>query len=69
VLLCNQSVDGGQAVDGLLDGLVKAQQAGQWRASEDSETRRLALMPAAPPMPWDELMHHLPYQHALSRLP
>jgi beta-N-acetylhexosaminidase len=69
VLLCNQSVDGGQAVDGLLDGLLKAQQAGQWRANQDAEVRRLALLPQSPPMPWDELMHHLPYQHALARLP
>ncbi len=69
VLLCNQSVDGGQAVDSLLDGLVQAQQQGHWRANEDSERRRVALLPKAPPLTWDELMHDGVYQHALERLP
>jgi len=69
VLLCNQSVDGGEAVDALLDGLVDAEQRGLWRASGLSETRRLALLPQLAPLPWDELMHAGAYRHALDRLP
>jgi len=44
VLLCNQSVDGGAAVDALLDGLSASAQQGRWPASEASEGRRLALL-------------------------
>ena len=69
VLLCNQSVDGGTAVDALLDGLQAAQQQGRWRADGDSEQRRLDLLPQTAPLPWDELMHQAVYQHALERLP
>jgi beta-N-acetylhexosaminidase len=69
VLLCNQSVDGGAAVDELLDGLAAAQARGAWQADVDSEARRLALLPATPPLPWDDLMHHAPYQRALECLP
>src|SRR5450432_4559289 len=57
VLLCNQSLDGGRAVDDLLDGLAAAQAAGHWRADVDSEARRLALLPETLPIAWDELMH------------
>ena len=69
VLLCNQSVDGGAAVDALLDGLGDALARGLWQADPDSEARRLALLPASPPLTWDELMHDPVYQHALERLP
>lgn len=69
VLLCNQSPKGGAAVDVLLDGLAHAQEQGRWQADVDSEARRRALLPAAPPLAWDELMHHAPYQRALERLP
>ena len=69
VLLCNQSVDGGAGVDALLDGLQAALDAGRWRADADSEARRLALLPASPPLPWDELMRRPAYQRALERLP
>ncbi len=69
VLLCNQSVDGGEAVDALLDGLQAAGLDGRWRPDGDSEARRLALLPLTPPLPWDELMHEPAYQHALERLP
>ncbi|HMM85545.1 beta-N-acetylhexosaminidase [Azohydromonas sp.] len=69
VLLCNQSVDGGRAVDDLIDGLAAQADAGSWRPDPDSEARRLALLPHLPPLSWDELMHHRPYQHALERLP
>jgi beta-N-acetylhexosaminidase len=69
VLLCNQSLDGGAAVDELLDGLAQAQQRRQWQPSPDSEARRQALLPRTPPLAWDELMHDARYQHALERLP
>ena len=69
VLLCNQSLDGGQAVDALLDGLQAAQTDGRWRPDGDSEARRLDLLPLSPPLPWDELMHQPAYQHALEKLP
>jgi beta-N-acetylhexosaminidase len=68
VLLCNQSVDGGAAVDGLLDGLAAAQARGDWQASEGSEARRLALLPQTAPLPWDELMTSAVYRRALERL-
>ncbi|MDO9286098.1 MAG: beta-N-acetylhexosaminidase [Aquabacterium sp.] len=69
VLLCNQSVDGGAAVDALLDGLLAAHADGRWRPDGDSEARRLDLLPLSPPLPWDELMHQPAYQHALEKLP
>ena len=69
VLLCNQSVDGGAAVDALLAGLGEAEAEGHWQRDPDSEQSRLALLPQTPPMAWDELMHHPVYQHALERLP
>lgn len=69
VLLCNQSLKGGKAVDELLDGLQEALMAGDWVASADSEARRLDLLPQTAPMTWDELMFSLIYQQALSKLP
>ncbi len=69
VLLCNQSLQGGKAVDELLDGLSEALAKGQWLASPDSEARRLDLLPQTAPLTWDELMHAPMYQQALSRLP
>jgi beta-N-acetylhexosaminidase len=69
VLLCNQSLDGGEAVDALLDGLTQAAAQGRWRPDPDSETRRHALLPQLPPLAWDELMHDVAYQRSLERLP
>jgi beta-N-acetylhexosaminidase len=69
VLLCNQSLDGGAAVDELLDGLAYAQSSGQWQADEDSEARRVKLLPQSAPLTWDALMHDPAYQHALEQLP
>ena len=69
VLLCNQSIDGGSAVDALLDGLHDAQARGLWQPDADSETRRLDLLPQTSPFTWDELMHSPVYQRALERLP
>jgi beta-N-acetylhexosaminidase len=69
VLLCNQSIDGGAAVDAMLDDLLAAQASGHWHADPDSEARRRALLPQSAPLPWDELMHDPAYQRALERLP
>lgn len=69
VLLCNQSLDGGQAVDELLEGLAAATRQGHWRPDPDSEQRRQRLLPTEPPLPWDDLMHDAVYQHALEILP
>ena len=69
VLLCNQSADGGAAVDELLEGLVRAARDGSWTPDPDAEARRQALLPAAPPLAWDALMHDPAYQRSLERLP
>jgi beta-N-acetylhexosaminidase len=69
VLLCNQSLQGGKAVDELLEGLSQALDKGAWTASPDSEARRLDLLPQTAPFTWDELMHHPVYQQALAKLP
>ena len=69
VLLCNQSVDGGEAVDRLLDEMSLSGSQGHWEADPDSEARRLALLPGSAPLTWDDLMHSPAYQHALERLP
>jgi beta-N-acetylhexosaminidase len=68
VLLCNQSVDGGAAVDELLEGLSSALSAGQWQADAASEARRQALLPTSAPLPWDDLMRSSAYRHAIDRL-
>ena len=69
-LLCNQSqVDGGRPLDAFLDGLAEARAGGAWTPDPRSEARRLDLLPAAPPLPWDELMVQDAYRHALDRLP
>lgn len=71
VLLCNESVnsEGGRAIDELLDGLQQAQERGEWRASEASEHRRLALLPCGPSITWDALMTEPRYMRALQLLP
>jgi beta-N-acetylhexosaminidase len=69
VLLCNQSVDGGAAVDDLLDGLQAAADKGQWQPDAASEARRQRLLPTLPPLAWDELMRDPVYHQALTRLP
>jgi beta-N-acetylhexosaminidase len=69
VLLCNQSVKHPASVDEVLDGLAEAQVKGRGRASEASEQRRRALLPAGSTLPWDELMRHPGYIQALRLLP
>ncbi len=69
VLLCNQSIGKGEAVDELIDGLSEAQLKGRWQLDEASEARRLALLPATPAPDWDELMVSPSYMHALDLIP
>jgi beta-N-acetylhexosaminidase len=69
VPLCNQSVDEGRILDELLTGLVEARIRGQWRPSEASEQRRLALLPVGPALQWDSLMAHPDYISALDLIP
>ncbi len=68
VLLCNQSVDGGAAVDALLDGLAARADQGGWQPDPHAEQRRLDLLPQTEPLAWDELMLQPAYQRALERL-
>ncbi len=69
VLLCNQSLGKGAAVDELIDGLSEALLKGRWQPDEASEARRQALLPATPAPQWDELMVSPAYMHALDLLP
>ncbi|MBK7546534.1 MAG: beta-N-acetylhexosaminidase [Rhodoferax sp.] len=69
VLLCNQSVDGGQAVDELLDGMTEALLRGQWQSLDASEARRMALLPQTPVPEWDALMVQQSYMQALDLIP
>ena len=69
VLLCNQSLGQGTAVDELLDGLAAEQAAGRWQPSADSEARRIALLPQTLPLAWDDLMFQPAYLQALEMLP
>jgi beta-N-acetylhexosaminidase len=69
VPLCNQSLGDGRVVDELLAGLVEARVKGEWRASEASEQRRLALLPVGPALDWDSLMAHPDYMRALDLIP
>ena len=68
VLFCNQSLGDGRALDGFMDGLGEALARGEWVGSEDSEARRLDLLPQRAPKVWDDLMHDAAYQVALERL-
>ena len=69
VLLCNQSVGDGQIVDDFLADMEQALAKGLWTADENSEARRVALLPETLPQPWDELMIQPAYMHALDLLP
>jgi beta-N-acetylhexosaminidase len=71
VLLCNESVNspGGQSIDEFLEGMAAARSRGEWRASEASEQRRLALLPHSHASSWDALMTEPRYMRALQLLP
>ncbi|THU04176.1 beta-N-acetylhexosaminidase [Lampropedia puyangensis] len=69
LLLCNQSLHGGAALDQWIDGMADALKIGQWQQNAHSERRRLAMLPQTPPMAWDDLMQHPAYLQALEQLP
>ncbi len=69
VLLCNQSDDGGKALDGLISGLTVAQLKNEWLPQDLGEERRLALLPTTPAPEWDDLMVSPSYMHALGLIP
>jgi beta-N-acetylhexosaminidase len=69
VLLCNQSVGDGHAVDAMLDALAEGLLKHYWLASEASETRRQALLPKNSSLAWDALMTDPAYVRALDLLP
>ena len=69
-LLCNRStVDGGAALDQVLDELAEAQVKGHWRPDEASEERRRSLLPRTEALGWEALMRSREYLQALDRLP
>ncbi len=68
-LLCNQSLDGGQVLDELIDGVAEAQLAGRWTPSGAGEARRRALLPRQAAPDWETLMRSPDYLHALALLP
>ncbi|MDO5086591.1 MAG: beta-N-acetylhexosaminidase, partial [Comamonadaceae bacterium] len=68
-LLCNQSLDGGEALDELIDGLAHAQLTGCWQPSAASEARRRALLPTHAAPEWDALMRTPAYLRALALVP
>jgi beta-N-acetylhexosaminidase len=69
VLLCNQSMGDGHAVDEMLEGLTERLVKNQWHASDASEQRRRALLPTTSPLAWDALMTLPAYLRALDLLP
>ena len=68
-LLCNQSLNGGAALDELIDGLSRAVVQGDWEPEAASEQRRRALLPDSPATGWDALMTEPRYLQALDLLP
>lgn len=69
VLLCNQSLKGGAALDAVLDGLSHAVASGQWVPQPLSEQRRRDLMQVPAATQWDVLMNEPRYLQALARIP
>ncbi len=68
VLLCNQSLGHGEAVDELLDGLAQARGSGRWRPDPAQRARRLALLPRQLALSWSELRENMTYRQALASL-
>ncbi|MET4576328.1 beta-N-acetylhexosaminidase [Ottowia thiooxydans] len=65
-LLCNQSLHGGRVLDEALAGLAEAHASGQWVPSEQSESRRKALLPRQPAPNWEELTRSSEYLRSLA---
>lgn len=68
LLLCNQSLGDGRALDVLIGGVAEACADGR-HLRADSERRRLGLMPKSDALPWGALQVDPVYRHARSLLP
>lgn len=68
VLLCNQSMGGGAALDELIDGLAAAAGRGRWRPDARSEQRRCQLLPRVPSPSWEALADEPAYRRARGAL-
>jgi beta-N-acetylhexosaminidase len=68
-LMCNQSLQGGEVLDDVIDGLAKAQITGRWHPSAAADARRTALLPATAAPDWDDLMRAPEYLQALALIP
>ena len=68
-LMCNQSLQGGEVLDDVIDGLAKAQITGRWQPSAAADARRTALLPASAAPDWDDLMRAPEYLQALALIP
>ncbi len=70
VLLCNQSVGDGAAIDQLIDGLTQAMQQGQeqglWQPQTASEARRRSLLGRGTAASWESLRVQPAYLQAKS---
>jgi len=70
VLLCNQSVGDGAAIDQLIDGLTQAMQQGQeqglWQPQTASEARRRSLLGRGTAATWESLRVQPAYLQAKS---
>jgi beta-N-acetylhexosaminidase len=69
VLLCNQSLGEGRAIDALIEGLEQAVAHKTWAPDAASAERRLELLPRFPALTWDDLMVHPQYMQALDLIP
>jgi beta-N-acetylhexosaminidase len=68
VLLCNQSLGDGRAVNEWLAGLHTAARHGAWQTSAQSEQRRRALLPRSDAVGWQTLQQSSAYMRAVSTL-
>ena len=64
-LVCNQSLNGGAALDELLEGMERAIQRNEFSLDALGAARRLHLLPQTAPLPWDRLMTDPRYIRAL----
>jgi beta-N-acetylhexosaminidase len=68
VVVCNQSLGDGAALDELLIDVAASQVTGQWLANAASEQRRLRLLPVSSHLTWSDLMRLPRYAAALEAI-